>query len=309
MSSSPTVGLVGLGFIGASIAERLCATGEPPLVHDLVPERVAAAQRSGARPASSTAELGADCDVALVCVQTDEQCLAVVTGPEGLLAHARPGAVVVVLSTISGATVAALGEAALAAGVDLLEAPMAGRGAASVADASMFVLVGGDDAARERARPALERFARVLATGELGSGAALKLAHNVMVYVTRLGTLEAVELARAAGVADGLLAELTRETGALSDQSDVWLAIHEARYRGETDATLDANMLVAADLLEKDLRHALALGAERGVVLPATAVAATAAERIYRVRAFADPPPSGSTSRAPSRRWPSGRAS
>jgi 3-hydroxyisobutyrate dehydrogenase-like beta-hydroxyacid dehydrogenase len=130
----------------------------------------------------------------------------------------------------------------------------------------------------------------VLATGPLGSGAALKLAHNVMVYVTRLGTLEAVELARAAGVADGVLAELTRETGALSDQSDVWLAIHEARYRGETDATLDANMLVAADLLAKDLRHALALAVEHGIVLPATAVTATAADRIYRVRAYADPP-------------------
>ena len=83
-----------------------------------------------------------------------------------------------------------------------------------------------------------------------------------MVYVSRIGALEAVELARAAGVRDGLVAELTAQTGTLSEQSSVWLGIYEARRRGETDPVLDANMVTAADLYAKDLRHAVALGAE-----------------------------------------------
>lgn len=280
MRTDDVVGLIGLGFIGASIGERLLATGAPPVVLDVVPERVAGLVGQGAEAAGSAAELARRCDVVLVCVQTDEQCLAVT---DELLPHARPGAVVCVLSTISARTVTAVGAMASASAVDLLEAPMAGRGAVSVADASMYVLTGGDDAVRERARPTLERFARVLDTGPLGSGAALKLAHNVMVYVSRMGALEAVELARAAGVRDGLVAELTAETGTLSSQSEVWLGIYEARRRGETDATLDADMRTAANLLAKDLRHAVALGAELGLALPASEVTAGFADAIYRV--------------------------
>jgi len=276
--------LIGLGFIGMAIGERLLATGEPPVVFDVLPERIAALARQGALGATSARDLAARCDVVLVCVQTDAQCIEVVTAPDGVLAGARPGSVVVVLSTVSPHTIDALARAAAAAGVDLLESPMAGQGARSVADASMFVLTGGDARALERARPALERFARVLDTGPLGSGAALELAHNVMVYVSRFATLEAVELARAAGVRDGLLAELTSQTGALSEQSAVWLDIYEARHRGDTTPELDANMLTAAELLENDLRHAVALGAERGVALSASELVAEFADEIYVVR-------------------------
>jgi 3-hydroxyisobutyrate dehydrogenase-like beta-hydroxyacid dehydrogenase len=279
-----TVGLVGLGFIGASIGERLVATGEPPVVYDVVEERMGTLTAQGASAASSVRDLAERCDVVLVCVQTDEQCFEVITANDGVLAAARKGAVVCVLSTISPRTIETLAARAEAAGVALLEAPMAGQGAKSVADASMFVLTGGDAATRERARPTLERFSRVLDVGPLGSGTALKLAHNVMVYVSRIGTLEAVELARAAGVPDGLVAELTGQTGTLSEQSAVWLGIYEARRRGETTPTMDATMTVASDLLAKDLRHAVALGAETGIVLPASAVTATAGDQIYLVR-------------------------
>jgi 3-hydroxyisobutyrate dehydrogenase len=279
-----TVGLVGLGFIGASIGERLLVTGEPPHVLDVVPERVEALVAKGAIAAGSARDLASRCDLVLVCVQTDEQCLDLVTGADGLLSAARPGSVIAVLSTISPHTIDTLAASAGAAGVALLEVPMAGQGAKSVADASMFVLAGGDDAVRERCRPTLERFARVIETGPLGSGAALKLAHNVMVYVSRIGTLEAVELARAAGVRDGLVAELTAQTGTLSEQSSVWLGIYEARRRGETDPVLDANMVTAADLYAKDLRHAVALGAEHGIDLAASAAAIPFADQIYLVR-------------------------
>jgi 3-hydroxyisobutyrate dehydrogenase-like beta-hydroxyacid dehydrogenase len=284
---SETVGLVGLGFIGTSIGERLVVTGSPPVVFDVVPERVAALGAKGATPATSVAELGERCDILLVCVQTDEQCLDVIAGPEGLLTTARAGSTIAVLSTISPHTVDALAAAAAPCGVGLLEVPMAGQGAKSVADASMFVLAGGDDAVRERARPTLERFSRVIDTGPLGSGAALKLAHNVMVYVSRIGALEAVELARAAGVRDGLVAELTSQTGTLSEQSAVWLDIYEARRRGETSPVMDSNMTTAADLFAKDLRHAVALGAERGIVLATSAVASHHGNQVYLVREHA----------------------
>lgn len=284
------VGLVGLGFIGASIGERLLVTGDPPVVLDLVPERVDALVAKGAVPAAAVQDLAERCDLVLVCVQTDAQALDLVTGPDGLLDHLEPGSVIAVLSTISPHTVDALAASAEVAGVDLLEVPMAGQGARSVADASMFVLAGGDDEVRERARPTLERFARVIATGPLGSGAALKLAHNVMVYVSRVGALEAVELARAAGVRDGLVAELTARTGTLSEQSSVWLGIYEARLAGGTDPASDADMATASDLFGKDLRHAVDLGAELGVDLPVSAAASGLGDQVYVVRDHAPDP-------------------
>jgi len=290
---SDRVGLVGLGFIGASIGERLATTGAPPVVFDLAPERVDAVVATGALAAPSALALAERCDLVLVCVQTDEQCLELVGGPAGLLDGLAAGALICVLSTISPRTVDALAAAASARGVDLLEVPMAGQGAKSVADASMFVLAGGDDDLRERARPTLERFARVVDTGPLGSGAALKLAHNVMVYVSRIATMEAVELARAAGVRDGLVAELTAQTGTLSEQSAVWLDIYEDRRRGHSDPVMDSNMTTAADLYEKDLRHAVALGAELGIVLATSAVASHYADEVYVVREHAPEPPTG----------------
>jgi 3-hydroxyisobutyrate dehydrogenase len=278
------VGLVGLGFIGASIGERLLATGEPPVVLDLAPERIEALAALGAVPVASNRELAERCDLVLVCVQTDEQCLDLVTGPDGLLDHLAPGTAIAVLSTISPHTVDALAASAEVAGVDLLEVPMAGQGAKSVADASMFVLAGGEPEVRERVRPTLERFARVIDTGPLGSGAALKLAHNVMVYVSRVGALEAVELARAAGVRDGLVAELTAQTGTLSEQSEVWLGIYESRRAGETSPVMESNMTTAADLFGKDLRHAVDLGAELGLDMPVSAAARDLGDQVYLVR-------------------------
>jgi 3-hydroxyisobutyrate dehydrogenase-like beta-hydroxyacid dehydrogenase len=284
-----TIGLVGLGFIGASIGERLLTTGPAPVVFDLDADRVEALVTGGAIAASSVADLAERCDVVLVCVQTDEQCVDVVTGPGGLLGSARGGTVVVVLSTISPHTVEALAAPCAEVGVALLEAPMAGQGAKSVADGSMFVLAGGDDAVLARARPTLERFSRVIPTGLLGSAAALKLAHNVMVYVSRVGALEAVELARAAGVRDGLVAELTAQTGTLSEQSEVWLGIYEDRRRGVTDPVMDRNMVTAADLFAKDLGHAVALGAEHGLDLSTSAAAIPLADQVYLVREHAPP--------------------
>src|SRR4051794_37278628 len=124
--SRDEVGLIGLGFIGAAIGERLLVTGEPPVVLDVVPERVEALVAKGATAAASAAALAARCDVVLVCVQTDQQCLALLDGPEGLLASARPDAVVCVLSTVSQQTIEALAARAAAAGVAMLEASMAG---------------------------------------------------------------------------------------------------------------------------------------------------------------------------------------
>ena len=84
----------------------------------------------------------------------------------------------------------------------------------------MSVMVGDDGELVTRLEPTLRRFAsKVVATGRLGSGAALKLAHNIVVYAGFAAMIEAVELARATGVRDGLVEEVAQSSGALSELS------------------------------------------------------------------------------------------
>ena len=160
------VGLVGLGTLGLPMAGLLARAGMPPVVHDVRAEAVGAALEAGARGAADPADVAARADVVLVCVQTDEQCDDVVRGSGGLLDTLAPCAVIAVLATVHPDTVTELASAAAARGVSLVDSPLAGKGAGGLEDRTMWAFVGGD--------------------------AALKLAHNVMVYVGYLATFEAL---------------------------------------------------------------------------------------------------------------------
>jgi len=278
------VGIVGLGLIGASLARRLVNNGDAPLVFDLKRDAISTAVESGAIAADSSRELAELCDLVLVCVQTDEQCIAAISGDDGILQGAAPGSCIAVLSTVLPATIATLAEAAAKSSVELVDTPVAGRGMFSVEDGTMSVLIGDDGDLLKRLEPTLLRFSsRVVPTGKLGSAAALKLAHNVVVYAGFAAMIEAVELARAAGVSDGLLEQVAKASGALSELS----AMHHQFYMHRRDephlAAEDKAVRVAAKLVEKDLSDAVALAESHGVTLPVARLLSHSGETIFRV--------------------------
>ena len=129
------LGMIGLGIIGSAVAEQLLGSGDSLVVHDMRPEPLARAQALGARVAASARDLATHCDTILVCVQTDDQCRVVVEGDDGVLAGARPGTTVAILSTVHPDTINSLATAAARQDVALVDAPMAGQGEASVATA------------------------------------------------------------------------------------------------------------------------------------------------------------------------------
>jgi 3-hydroxyisobutyrate dehydrogenase len=279
------VGLVGLGIIGSKIAEHVAGQGHHIVVHDVRPEAVQEAQAVGARPAASPEELASVADTVLVCVQNDAQCEAVVTGPTGILRSARPGLAVAILSTVHPHTITRLATAAQEHGVTLVDAPMVGQGRDHIPQGLLWVVVGGTDEEFARVAPALRTFAgRALHTGPLGSGAVLKLAHNVMVYGGYLATIEALELARVAGVADGLVEEVTAHTGTISPQSAILAEIYERRRHTPGDAFEEHHMRIAAEVLEKDLRIAVEVASEHGLSLPGASVLTSRGADVYRAR-------------------------
>jgi 3-hydroxyisobutyrate dehydrogenase len=148
----------------------------------------------------------------------------------------------------------------------------------------VWILAGGDGEAVETARPVLEGFAaRVVATGPIGSGAALKLAHNVVVYLTYLGVAEGLALARAAGVEAGVLGAVTGASATLSEQGERYLRMLEGPAPDPDDQEATATRRTFADILEKDLRHAVDLGRTLGLELPGADLVSSKGDELYRV--------------------------
>jgi 3-hydroxyisobutyrate dehydrogenase len=246
----------------------LLAVEVPLVLHDVRPAAVDGLPRAVVLadvPAVARAS-----DVVLVAVQNDAQCASVVAE---VLTACATGTTIVVHSTVLPATVQRLDRDAAASGVDLLDAPVAGSGHEGLRDQSMWVLAGGRDEVVERLRPLFAHYSgRVLHTGDVGSAAALKLAHNLFVYLGYQAVRESVELARAAGVADGLLAEVTEASRMMSPSFRIYHDIYERRaalVRGaEPDPERDLFATYAA-VLDKDVHQAVALAAEHGLDLPA----------------------------------------
>jgi len=280
-----SVGVIGLGLIGIALTHRLIATGDAPFVFDVKREAVEGATPSGAIAASSSADLAERSDVVLVCVQNDDQCIAAVRGDRGALDGARPGTCIAVLSTVLPSTIESLAATGAERGVHVVDTPVAGRGMFSVEEGTMSVMVGDDGELVKRLEPTLRRFAsKVVAAGPLGSGAALKLAHNVVVYAGFAAMIEAIELARAAGVRDGLVEEVAQASGALSNLSAFTLPFYR-HFRDDPHGPGEDEVLaVASALLEKDLADAVALGAAHGVDVPVARLLSRSGDAIFPVR-------------------------
>lgn len=274
-------GFVGLGQIGRPMAERLVAGGLATTVYDLAPEPVAALVAAGAAAAGSPRELAARSDVVGVCVRDDADVRAVCEGPDGLLAGAAPGAVVAIHSTVLPATVRALGEAAARRGVGVLDACMTG-GAAGAARGTLTYMVGGEAEHLERCRPVLETSAKkIVHTGPLGSGCTAKLCNNLMTYLAWTSAYEATRLARATGLPQEVLEEVTRSNGNLTDPMLAFLAVHKAPDAARLSPEFQARLRAFVEVAEKDLACTLALAREHGLALPGTGLAAQIMGRVY----------------------------
>jgi 3-hydroxyisobutyrate dehydrogenase-like beta-hydroxyacid dehydrogenase len=260
----PVVGLAGTGRMGAAMAHALARAGLPLVLHNRTPAPAEAlAAELGARVAASPAALAAAADVVLTTLADDAAVVAVYRGPAGLLEGAHEGSVLVDLSTVMPATIVSLAEPARSVGAGLLDAPVSGS--TSLAEAGQLTLmVGGDAADLERARPALEPLARtIFHLGPLGSGAAMKLAVNTVVFGLNGALAEGLVLAEAAGIPRPLAYDVLAAS-----------AVGAPLVGYKRNAFLDpagTPVAFALDLAAKDLRLIRTLAASLGLELPQAA--------------------------------------
>ncbi|HEY9558816.1 MAG TPA: NAD(P)-dependent oxidoreductase [Acidimicrobiales bacterium] len=259
-----TVGFIGLGQIGAPMAQRLAGWPDGLVVHDLRDEATKPFADLGATVATSVAELGAAADVISVMVLDDEQVRAVVAE---LLTTARSGTVIAVHSTVRADTVEELGQVAATSGVHVLDAPVSG-GFIGAHDGTLAVLVGGERAAFELAREPFERFASlVVHFGPVGAGTRAKLARNLMHFIAYTGATEAQRLAEAAGLDLLKLGQVVRHSDAVTGGAGAIMVRPTAAPLNPDDGLYDI-FCHTRSLAEKDLELALELGAGLGVELP-----------------------------------------
>ena len=174
------VGVIGVGNLGRALVEAFAAAGHEVRVFDVDASATAGLSAHGVAVADSPAGV-ADVDVLCLLVRDDAQ---VIDAVDAALPACRPDTIVVVMSTVHPRTIAQVGATADAAGITLVDAPFMGQGVVSIERRDAVVPVGDTGAVFERIRPLMEVFAAtVLPVGDRGSGATLKLGHNVVVYL------------------------------------------------------------------------------------------------------------------------------
>lgn len=207
------VGMVGVGNMGGRMTRRMVEAGYDVRAVDADPARIPA---SGARAAGSLAALAADCDVIMLSLPDSSVIEAVVRGPDGLLAHARAGQVIVDLSTANPASTRALHDEVAGRGVRLLDAGISG-GAAAADKGTLTLMVGGDGAALEAVRPLLAAFsAHVHHMGASGTGHVTKVLNNFLNGVTLAATAEVMVAGKKAGLDLAQLLEVINSSSGVS---------------------------------------------------------------------------------------------
>lgn len=256
--------VVGLGRMGRAMAIRLVEAGHTVAVHNRTAARAhELAREVDVEIAGSARDAAATSPVVLTSVADDEALRALCVGEDGLLAGLGPETVLVETSTVAPDTMAWLAEQAAPTGAHVLDAPVSGS-VPSVQRGELVFLVGGDPAALVAARPVVDALARqTLHLGEVGAGAATKLAVNAVVHALNVSLSEALVLTERAGVPR----EAAYDAIAASAAGAPFVHYKRPAFL-DPDATPAA---FALDLVAKDLRLALALADDSGSALPQAA--------------------------------------
>ncbi|MGE3784757.1 MAG: NAD(P)-dependent oxidoreductase, partial [Alphaproteobacteria bacterium] len=166
------VGFIGLGNMGGPMAGNLLKAQHRVNGYDIAAAAVATLAEKGGHAVSSTVEAAAAGEVVLTMLPAGPQVREVYLGPDGVLAHARPGALLIDCSTIDVETARAVAAEAAARGLQMLDAPVSG-GVIGAEAGTLTFMVGGTADAFARAEPILQAMGRtIIHAGPSGSGQA-----------------------------------------------------------------------------------------------------------------------------------------
>lgn len=199
---SDIVGFIGLGLMGKPMAKNLMAKGYRLVVHSRSRGPVDELVAAGASAADSPADVARQARIVITMVPDSPDVVKVLEGPNGVFSALQQDTLLIDCSTIAPAVAQRLATRAAELGASMLDAPVSG-GEIGAINASLSIMVGGDAATFERARPVFEAMGnpeRIIHIGPSGAGQVCKVCNQMVIGGTLASVSEAFGLARKAGV-------------------------------------------------------------------------------------------------------------
>src|SRR5712692_5590802 len=258
------IGFIGLGSMGSRIAQRLLDYGYQLFVYDRDLAKAEAIAARGAVVARNILELARSADVVLSCLTNDEAVRSVYTGPDGVLAGARSGTVVLEMSTISPESSRELHSLGARGGIEEMDVAISGSTPAAQ-EGMLTLLAGGNEELFRAAAPIFQVVAkRYFLLGGSGSGTAMKLVVNTLLGVGMQAIAEAVVLGQKAGLDRERLLEVLSQTAVIAPAHVGKLA---------RAATNEYSPQFPLSLMNKDFQLILKAAAQEQVTMPVTEAA------------------------------------
>jgi 2-hydroxy-3-oxopropionate reductase len=259
--TSVSVGVIGLGLMGKPMALNLLKAGFPVTVFNRSLPAIDELKASGARAAASPAEVGAASDIVITMLPDGPDVEAVVLGENGVMAGAKPGVLVIDMSTIAAATARKIGEQVKARGGSMLDAPVSGGDVGAKAG-TLSIMAGGTPEDFERAKGVFGAMGKTVTyCGPAGAGQLVKACNQIMVALVLEAISETLILAEKVGIGPEVLVPVLQ--GGIANTR-----IMELRAAKMAAHTYQPGFKAAHHL--KDLRIVLNTAKEQGLSLPVT---------------------------------------
>jgi 2-hydroxy-3-oxopropionate reductase len=260
-----TIGFIGLGVMGKPMAKHLMTAGNRVIVHNRSRPAVDELVAAGATAAASPAEVARGAMVVITMLPDTGDVERVLTGDDGVLAGLQRGAVVIDMSSISPVATERLAKLVGEKRASMLDAPVSG-GEIGAINASLSIMVGGEEAVFTRVRPilgAMGNAERIIYIGRSGAGQICKVCNQMAIGGALVGVSEAFALAKKAGV------DAARVRQALLGG---FAASRVLEVHGERMLIDNYKPGFRTRLYQKDLRIANEAAAANSVAIPATAI-------------------------------------
>jgi len=257
------IGFIGLGIMGKPMARNLLKAGYEVTVFDIMGDVVEEVVSDGATAAPNCAEVAAATDKIITMVPDSADSEKAILGPGGVLEGAKPGSVVIDMSSIAPLVSQKIAAECAKKGVEMLDAPVSG-GEPGAINATLAIMVGGKQEIFDQNFDLLKTMGgNVVLTGDIGAGGVTKLANQIIVAANIAGLSEALVLAQKAGVDPERVFNAIR--GGLAGS-----AVMEAKGPMMLSRNFRAGFRVR--LHQKDLRNVLQTAQELSVPLPVTSL-------------------------------------
>lgn len=246
------IGFIGLGNMGLPMAEQLLQAGYRVQAYDLSETALKQVESSGARIAKSIAGAAEGAQIVITMLPASPHVQSVYHAAGGLIEAAAPGTLLIESSTIDVDTSRAVGTAAEAAGLDMIDAPVTG-GVMAARIGKLNFIVGGTEAAFERARPILGVMGQnLLHAGAQGSGIGVKICNNMSLGISMIAAAETLMMAKRLGL------DLQRTHEIIANASGQnWALNNYCPLPGFVDGVPSNNGYkpgFSAEMMRKDLR-------------------------------------------------------